>query len=290
MTVLLIIVVFVIGISCRYSKELGNYLELKKIDYDYIGNGNIQVRNFPGEPQEHQTQGKFKLTHITDEVIMDMNLPNEAVPHGAQQRQQVGGWFPFDDISMSDNFNNINPWGQVFLINGEDYPEDAKLHITNLSLICYKKSTKSWEVINDPNEIDGSFYKENYADQSEKKAEITYTKQGIIVGIDSDSQGRCFHFWTPPVKIENPEDILYITTYCDAWITGKNTEKKFVFNTGADYKFLNDDGSGKDIKEVVGGRFKILTDKKRRVYSTNLAYDKYFSICNQGLIDSLYKR
>lgn len=277
-----------IGISHNYSKEIGNYLELKNMDFEYIGQGKIKIRDFPGEPKLNQIQGKFKITDITDEVIMDMNLPNEAVPHGAQKRQQIGGWFPFDDIKMPENFNNINPWGQIFIADGEEYPENARLHIEDLALICYKNSTKSWEIINEPSKLYGSFYKENYSDQSEQKAEIEFTKNGIIVNVDSSSRGRCFHFWTPPVKIEDPEDILYVTVYCDAWVTGENIENKFVFNAGADYKKLDSQGNGNDIKEIVGGRFKILKNKKRRVYATNLAYDKYFTICSQKIIDDLY--
>lgn len=287
---LLIIIAFLVGISHKYNRIVGNCLELVKADCKYAGNGYVQVNNFPAEPKKHQVQGKFKIKDITDEVIMDMNLPNEAVPHGAQYRQKIGGWFPFDDISMPQNFNNINPWGQVFIVDGKEYPNNAKLHISNLSLICFRKSTMSWEMINNPDKIYGCFYKENYEDQSTKKADITYTKNGIIVDINSTNEGRCFHFWTPPIKIFNPEDIIYTTIYCDAWITGDNTEETFVFNCGADYKNLDDNGNGVQIKEVIGGRFKLLENKKRRVYATNLSYDKYFDICNQSIIDSLYKK
>lgn len=286
LVILCIITVSGIGFYKQNVKAINDFSELKDIDYEYLGNQYIKVKNFPLQPQEHQIQGKFKITDITDEVIMDMNLPNEAVPHGAQDRQKVGGWFPFDDISMPSDYNYINPWGQIFIIDGEEYPENAKLHIKNLALLVYRKSTGAWEVINNPKSISGGFYRENYTDETIQKADIDYTSNGITVDIDSSSKGRCFHFWTPAVEIDDPSDILYVTSYCDAWVTGDDCDKKFVLNAGADYR-KRIDGSDK-IKEVVGGRFKILGSEVRRAYATNLSYDKYFEICNQNIIDSVY--
>lgn len=257
------------------------------INFTYTKDGYIKIIDFPLEPQPNQIQGKIKFEDLKDEVIMDMNLPNEVVPNGAQARQKVGGWFPFDDISMPEGYNSINPWGQVFIQEGKEYPAKAKLHIKNLTLICYKKSTKEWKILNNRNYINGLFYKEDYSDSTTLQANIIHSGNEISVDIDNSTKGRCFHFWTSPVTIDDPSDILYTTVYCDAWISGDNVDDVFTFDVGADYRMIAKSGKTEKVHEVIGGRFKSLETLPRRVYATNLNYDKYFELCNQSLIDNL---
>lgn len=248
-----------------------------------IGSGFVIIKDFPYNPQPNQPQGKFSMEYINDEVIMDMNLPNESVPNGATPKQQIGGSFPFDDIAMPKDYDTLNPWGQIYLIKGASYPDNAILHIKNMALIVFKKSTQNWEIINDVNSIDGGYYYEDYRDQSLVKADITRYKDEICVKIDSTTKGRCFHFWTKKVVIDNPQDILYVTSYVDAWVSGDNLEGKFVFDVGADY---NQSATG-TVHEVIAGRFKDLKTYPRRAYATNLNYNLYIKLCNQQLIDNL---
>lgn len=271
-----------------YFNEKYNYLDEGKVFLinketartlkTSIGKGYVIIKDFPYEPQPNQPQGKFSMEYINDEVIMDMNLPN-----GARPRQQIGGSFPFDDIKMPDDYDIINPWGQIFIVDGEGYPENAVLHIKNMALIVFKKSTHNWEIINDINDIDGGYYFEDYRDQSLVPTNITRYEHEICVNIDSATKGRCFHFWTKKVIIDDPTDILFVTVYVDAWVSGDNVDTKFIFDVGADYK----QSTTGNIREIIAGRFKLLKTYARRAYATNLNYNIYNMLCNQQLIDNV---
>lgn len=276
-----------------YFNEKYNYLDEGKIFLinkevakslkTSIGKGSVVIKDFPYILRPNQPQGKFSMEYINDEVIMDMNLPNEALPHGTGPRQQVGGSFPFDDIKMPEDYDILNPWGQIYIVTGEDYPVNAVLHIKNMALIVLKKSTQNWEIINDINDIDGGYFIEDYSNENLLSADITRYRDEICVKIDSSMEGRCFHFWTKKVMIEDPTDILYVTVYVDAWISGDNVDNKFVFDVGADYK----QSTTMNTREAIVGRFKLLKTYQRRAYATNLNYDKYGALCSQMVIDNI---
>ena len=248
---------------------------ISRSQFEYLGDGKIKMGNFPAWPRKNHTQGIFYLKDINDSVIMDMNLPNEVIPHGANSVQSIGGWFPFEDISMPADYNAINPWGQIFIQNHKEYPEAALIHIKNLTLACYRNSTQSWEILSDPDTIDGIYFIEDFSKPDMKNADITRLKNEIVVKIDETTKGMCFHFWTSLIYIDDPSDIKYLTVYCDCWEEGNNTDNCFAINVGADYKKMKRDII-QNIHECIGGRFIEVRKTKRRVYATNIDYNDYF--------------
>lgn len=256
-----------------------------------IGKGKIVIKDFPYDPRKNQKQGIFIAENITDEFKMCMNLPNEAIPNGAQMRQKVSGWFPFEDAEIPMGYEVINTWGQVFIIQDESYPNKAVIHIANLTLLGYRESTKSWEILNNPDNIGGGLFFEDYHDNTFVKADSFVKNHVYNVNIDKSYSGRLLHLWSNQCYIKDLNtDFKYICAYMDAWVTGDNNTtlnsdviNKFVMNVGSDDR-LGYDGT---VREMCGGRFIKLTNIPRRCYATNLNAEIIDEYATQKLIDDI---
>lgn len=286
--------------SKYFSTTLDNYIEkdkicalsiskFKSIHTTFKGEGKIRILDMPysSYKQPSHPQGTISPKDMSEEILMDMNLPNEGIPAGAQRKQKISGTYPFDDISMPSNYNFINAWGQIFIKEGLSYPTESYIYIENFTLVVYRNSTKKWEIMNRAIDIGGMFFDANYSEGgSIPKLQATYTKtdNGIKVKIDSSAKNRCFHFYPLAGDRFNvvPSDVKFIVAYFDVYTDTDVADNVFVANVGADYK-----GNKVPIREAANGRFKNITKTKRRVYATNLDYNNYFDFCDQKLIDGL---
>lgn len=284
--------------SMYFSTTIDNYIQAGKtcaltiskfnsIKSTFRGPGRIKILGVPYLAQPSHPQGTFYPKHRWEHIIMDMNLPNEARPAGAQPRQKISGWYPFDDIRMPSDYNSINAWGQIFIKEGYSYPAASYIYIENLTLVVYRNSTKRWEVMSKTSNIGGMLFDSDYSLNGYKapiNASYVKTTNGIKVKIDKSSAGRCFHFYPLSGKRFSPipSDIKFVIAYFDVYTDSDTSANRFVANVGADYKKNNT-----QIREATGGRFKNITRTKRRVYATNMDYNNYFNYCSQSIIDSL---
>jgi hypothetical protein len=256
-----------------------------------FGEGNIIVKDFPYDPRKNQLQGIVNASNIKDGVKIAMNLPNDETPNGVQMRQRIGGVLSFEDAKIAKDYKVINAWGQVYLIAGEKYPENAIVHISNLTVLGYRESTKNWEILNNPDNIYGKFYYEDYHNQSYLNANDRINNHVYSAVINSSYSGRVLHLWSKQHYIEElDKDFKYMCAYMDAWVTGDDISStnddvvnKFVMNVGSDLRKNYDT----DVRELCSGRYVTLTNYPKRCYATNLNAQIINQYCSQELIDSI---
>ncbi len=275
----------------KYTFKIDKKTALLLHDTNIFGNGNVLIKDFPYDSRKFQLQGFINAKDIKDEVKMAMNLPNEAVPNGAQMRMRVSGWFPFESAEIPSGYKVINAWGGVYIIKGKKYPKKAFVHIANLTVLGYRESTKGWEILNNPDNIYGKFYYEDFHNETFLNPADSISNHIYTAEIDSSSSGRLLHLWCNQHYVSDLDtDFKYICVYMDAWVTGDGSGSSnsdvadiFVSNAGSDVR-VNYDTS---VREMCGGRFIKLKNYPRRCYATNLNADLADEYVTQGLIDKI---
>lgn len=275
------------GYKFKIDKETAILLH----DTNTSGKGDIVIKEFPYDPRSSQLQGVINSADIKDELKSAMNLPNEATPNGAQMRVRVSGWFPFESAEIPKNYKVINAWSGVYIIKGKEYPEKAFIHVSNLTVLGYRESTKKWEILNNPDNIYGKFYYEDFHNETFLSAADSIKNHVYTAEINPTTKGRLLHLWCNQHYVSDLDiDFKYICLYVDAWVTGDgiNTSNEdvadtFVINVGSDVR-QNYDTS---VREMCGGRFIKLNNHPRRCYATNLNADLVNEYVTQDLIDSI---
>lgn len=275
------------GYTFKIDKSTASLLH----DTNSYGKGNIVIKDFPYDPRSSQIQGKINIANIKDELKAAMNLPNEAIPNGAQMRMRVSGWFPFESAEIPSNYKVINAWGGVYIIKGKEYPVKALIHVANLTVLGYRESTRNWEILNNPNNIYGKFYYEDFHNETFLNVSDSLNNHVYTAEIDPSSKGRLLHLWCNQHYVSDLDtDFKYICLYLDAWVTGDgvNTTNEdvldtFVAHVGSDLR-KNYDSS---VREMCGGRFIKLSNVPRRCYATNLNADLIDKYVSQSLIDKI---
>ena len=137
-----------------------------------------------------------------DEIINDMKLPGEGLPHGTNAdwaaKPRVGAQTP------PDGWNAVIAWGQLFeWINGNP-ATNTRVQIKDLELYYLSKADHKWHQLQKSVEVEGAAYVEDYADDVSKPADIRYESDGSVSV--TAGGGYNFHFWPKSGRITFPKD------------------------------------------------------------------------------------
>lgn len=127
------------------------------------------------------------------EIIGDMTLPNEGIPHGAlpsydwQSKPRAGALEP------KAGWTAAIAWGQVYEWAGGNTATNTRIQIKDLTLYYLSKKDNKWYLLQSDVRVSGANYREDYVGDVNKLADIRIESDGSISTTCGD--GYNFHFW-----------------------------------------------------------------------------------------------
>ena len=210
------------------------------------------------------------LKFSRNEVINDMFLPNEGIPHGVPNYID---WKTKPRVNLGNNmkagWNVVLSWGQVYAEESMPNPDQdfplARVHIKDLEIYILRKNG-DWVRIDSQEGPEGALFVEDFIDDENKKAEIRDEKGGGI-SIQAGS-GYNFHFYGDMIEFDR-DDIAGVFAVCKARLIGiekYSVMPKYLMDIGGDYwkdKHSDWEGTGVNNDDIAIGRFKYVTPQWR---------------------------
>jgi hypothetical protein len=172
----------------------------------------------------------------------DMALPHEGAPNGVPQSFDWAqgprtGW---GNNPPSDWFAMI-PWGQVYRDTRPIVATNTRVHIRNMQAWYLSKRENIWKKWTQTSNIQGAYYLEDFANDTNIPADIkTEAEGGISIKVIENYN---FHFWCADGRITiDPTDINGVWVAIEARLIVDNEslpddrdQANFMMSAGADY-------------------------------------------------------
>ncbi|NJK97626.1 MAG: hypothetical protein HC905_24400 [Bacteroidales bacterium] len=141
-----------------------------------------------------------------DEIINDMILPHEGLPHGVpftvdwSQNPRKGATEPGEGWTAAIAWGQVYEWSEGSLSSQYSHP------IKDLEMYYLSKTDYKWVfIIKIPLKVSGANYVEDFAGDVNKPADIRTESDGSISTTCGD--GYNFHFWPSTGRFTIPNDI-----------------------------------------------------------------------------------
>ena len=175
-----------------------------------------------------------------DEVINDMFLNNEGIPHGipAYIGWRNGPGYTYRN-NMPEGWSAVIAWGCVLADQNQPNPNVdfplVRVHIKDLELYVYLKDG-TWKRILSNVNVGGELFKETNNATSSIKPDIR-KEEGGGISVTTGS-GFYYHFWGDRVRFTDRDNIAGFFAVCKARLIGTenyDTPVKYLIHVGADY-------------------------------------------------------
>jgi hypothetical protein len=127
------------------------------------------------------------------EIIGDMTLPHEGLPHGVPASYN---WYSKPrpgEIEPKIGWTAAIAWGQVYEWAGGNAATNTRIQIKDLTLYYLSKKDNKWHLLQSSVRVSGANYVENFAGDVNKPADIRIESDGSIS--TTCGGGYNFHFW-----------------------------------------------------------------------------------------------
>jgi hypothetical protein len=212
-------------------------------------------------------------------IINDMKSPHEAIPHGVPKHY---AWVKGPRIHMGNNpknFRAIMAWGQVYVPKQGNPATNTRVQIRKIKAYMLSKRDKKWHLIQTSTKVEGAAFREDFAGNGNKPADIRNEKDGSISV--KAGNGYNFHFWPKNGRASiNPNDVGGIFTTVQARLVIDNPKKRddrkqarYLLNMGGDY-WLDLNAQWDNFKtngEIGMGKFKYVATKWQAFNMTTLS-------------------
>lgn len=176
-----------------------------------------------------------------DEIIGDMKLPHEGLPHGVpvgfnwQAKPRVGATEP------GPGWTAAIAWGQVYEWAGGNHATNTRVQIKDLAMYYLSKKDNKWHLLQSSVRVSGANYVEDFAGDVNKPANIRVEKDGSIS--TTCGGGYNFHFWPNTGRITIPlNDVAgcFVTVKArlivnDAAKPDDREKAKYLMSVGGDW-------------------------------------------------------
>ncbi|HEY9675155.1 MAG TPA: hypothetical protein V6D11_27185 [Waterburya sp.] len=177
------------------------------------------------------------ITSLAD----DMTTPCDGMPHGVPTSYDWAsnprvGW----GNTPPQGFQAMTAWGQAYEAATGNSATNTRIQIRNIRAYMLSKRDGQWHLLQDSTRVEGAAYREDYADNVSKSADIRDELDGSIsvkVG-----QGYNFHFWPPSRVPIDPNDVGGIFTTVQARLIMDNPQQtddtmqaRYLLSMGGDY-------------------------------------------------------
>ena len=174
-------------------------------------------------------------------IADDMRLAHESRPHGIADSVD---WSTGPRMGMGnepDAFTAFIAWGQVYEAEEGNPAINTRAQIRNLRAYLLLNSDQQWHLVQDALAVEGAAYREDFADDMNKSADIRYEMDGSISITAGD--GYNFHFWPSSGRVSiAPQDIDGVLVTVQARLILENPaladdreQARYVMSVGADY-------------------------------------------------------
>jgi hypothetical protein len=174
-------------------------------------------------------------------IIYDMTPPHEGKIRGISTSVS---WVAGPRVGMgndSEGFKAMTAWGQLYEDSIGNPATNSRVQIKNIKAYMLSKRDGKWHLLQSSNKIEGAAYREDYAGNVNKPADIRYEQDGSISV--KAGKGYNFHFWSPNGRVSiNPDDVNGIFTTVQARLVTDNPQQaddrskaRYLLSVGADY-------------------------------------------------------
>jgi hypothetical protein len=174
-------------------------------------------------------------------IIYDMTPPHEGKINGIPTSVD---WVLRPRVGMgndSEGFKAMAAWGQLYESAAGNPATNSRVQIKNIKAYMLSKRDGKWHLLQSSEIVEGDAYREDYAGNVNKPADIRYEQDGSISV--KAGQGYNFHFWSPNGRVSiNPDDVNGIFTTVQARLVTDNPQQaddrskaRYLLSVGADY-------------------------------------------------------
>jgi len=218
-----------------------------------------------------------KINSITT-IIYDMTPPHEGMPHGVPTSYN---WASKPRVSWGNNpekFQAMIAWGQLYEAATGNPATNTRVQIRNIRAYMLRKWDGQWYLLQSSTRVEGAAYREDFAGDVNKAADIRYEPDGSISV--KAGEGYNFHFWTPSRASIDPNDVAGIFTTVQARLVTDNPHQandrakaRYVLSMGGDYwlNLIAKWDNWKTNGDIGIGKFKYVTAKWRAFNMTTLS-------------------
>ncbi len=196
---------------------------------------------------------------------------HDAIPHGVPSGYD---WYAHGRIgdslsSLLATRPYLQPWGQVFLVDGQTIDDDDVIEVSNMQLHLLSVSTGLWTKVLDQLRVIGALYNEDYQGSAVASTPYSVSPNAYMAKLTS---GRAFHFYTSSrYLVSDPSDVaaaivsfdVRILSASGADVSGRAT--KYIAGGGLDGWSLAGGGTNRD---AFVGQMTYVTPQTRTKYST----------------------
>ena len=216
---------------------------------------------------------------------------HEGIPNGApidwKYKPRI------ENQNRPNNWKAIGQWGQVYLEEGFDYPENTAIEIANFKMYGYSEQLKEWKLIN--HSIPGDvFYVEDFNGDTNKvfpnKIKKDYENKTLTVKLDKDTKGFNLHPFSQQIDTRSMglPDVKYVISQMDVRLVKWDEngiddmdKARYVANVGGDWWRNVGDVWKPDWSTNVGiaqGQFRTISKEWKSCYMTTVPLDIYDEI------------
>ncbi len=176
-----------------------------------------------------------------EEIIGDMKLPHEGLPHGVpasynwQAKPRPGA------VEPPSGWTAAIAWGQVYEWAGGNNATNTRIQIKDLALYYLSKKDNKWHLLQSNIRVSGANYREDFAGDVNKPADIRVESDGSIS--TTCGGGYNFHFWPSSGRSKFPANEVAgcFVTVKARLIVGDKTKPddrdkaKYLMSVGGDW-------------------------------------------------------
>jgi hypothetical protein len=175
-----------------------------------------------------------------DDVIGDITLPHEGLPHGAShfdwgKKPRAGAKNP------PAGWTAAIAWGQLYEWIGGNSATNTRVQIRDLKMYYLSKTDNKWHELQKSLLVEGAAYREDFADDESKPANIRKEPDGSISVTAGD--GYNFHFWPKSGRVLIPKDDVlacFVTVQCRLILNDLNgfddrDSARYLMSVGGDW-------------------------------------------------------
>ena len=204
--------------------------------------GNTTQTPTPNPTPNPPTTSSGTINSI-QQIADDMALPHEGYPHGVPS-----GWdwaqgpvVRPDANNPSTNFTAATGWFQVYRDTSDSQDTNTRVQVRNPKVWFKLKSTDQWKLMSGTPGVDGAFYVENFANDSNTASNAMNLSDGSSAA--KLAHGHNWHFWPSSGRFSiDSTDIAGIVVTVQARLivddpsqTDDRDVAKYILDAGGDY-------------------------------------------------------
>ena len=191
--------------------------------------------------QEKDTENDYTPFNSLEDIIGDITLPHEGLPHGVpssydwSQKPRRGAQQPPEDWTAAI------AWGQLYEWIEGNPATNTRVQIRDMEMLYLSKSDGQWHQLQKSLRVEGSAYREDFVDNINKPADSRTEPDGSMSVTAGD--GYNFHYWPSAGRVEFPENDVegcFVTVQCrlildDPDGVDDRAEAKYLMSVGGDW-------------------------------------------------------